>query len=87
MIVDSCWTSLSVHLMHKKFVLCTVWFPTSNTKITTTVSEILNFSKKKEMGIEDWSPIGLLLSGIYYYLKMYHRPFGGPGICWRMPHL
>ena len=64
--------------MYKKFVLCTVWFPKINMKIT--VSETLNFSKK-EMEIRDWSPIGLLLSGVYYYLKVYHRPFGGPEIC------
>ena len=67
--------------MYKKFVLCTVWLPTSNKKITITVSEILNFSKKKEMGIGNWSPIELLLNGVYYYLKMYLRPFGGPGTC------
>ena len=53
--------------MYKKFVLCTVWFPKIHMKVT--VSETLNFFKKKEMGIADWSPIGLLLFGVYYYLK------------------
>ena len=57
--------------MHKKIDLCTIWFPISNMKITA--SEILNFSKEEEMGIRNWGPIGLLLSGVHYYLKMNHR--------------